>query len=226
MSEPAIPSPDEEMACGINDLHTCGRQDHPNRTSWIYLFYDPYERASFSASCRICVKIRLFGKLYVNLFERGTLGIIERIHCRTRYIDDVLDDAIHDGIGNTVILGAGWIRRRKGSPGRRWCIFYVDLPEEQTVNKRPLIWIFTSLPRHVVFTPLDLNSRSFEKQLAMHGLGTNRTTPFILESVTQYPGDGGIDPDVHRADCPGQQTGIHVPPRERRRREFHTTRCW
>ena len=52
-----------------------------------------------------------------DLFEMETPGIFGGFICRTRYIDEILEKALHDGIDNIAILGAGMDTRACRIPG-------------------------------------------------------------------------------------------------------------
>src|SRR5262245_33407187 len=84
--------------------------------------------------------------------SRGTVIV------RTRYIDDVLADALRSGVEQVVILGAGFDSRAyrvRGIEGIR--VFEVDLPMTQAEKKTVVARRLGALPPHVTFVPIDFS---------------------------------------------------------------------
>ena len=72
----------------------------------------------------------------INIREKLTPGIIGGLICRTRYIDDVLNKAIKEGIGTVVNLGAGMDTRAFRISGlENIQYFELDFPEVQNVRR-------------------------------------------------------------------------------------------
>ena len=74
------------------------------------LFEDPYSEKFLSPFYKFFVIIMRPPKIWnflMNMREKSTPGVVGGILCRTRYIDDVLNNAIKEGVGAVVNLGAG-----------------------------------------------------------------------------------------------------------------------
>jgi methyltransferase (TIGR00027 family) len=88
--------------------------------------------------------------------------------CRTRYIDDVLIQAIREGVKNIVILGAGLDTRAYRIPGAAALpVTGMDLPEVLGTKRRLLEAFSRPLPGHLAFAPVDLTSETLEQALRM-----------------------------------------------------------
>ena len=84
------------------------------------LFKDPYSEKFLSPLYKFYLfLIRSPGmlNLMVKMREKASPGLIGGLICRTRYIDDVLNQAIKDGFQAVVNLGAGLDTRAFRIPG-------------------------------------------------------------------------------------------------------------
>jgi methyltransferase (TIGR00027 family) len=70
----------------------------------------------------------------IKIREKSSPGVIGGLICRTRYIDDVLTNAIKEGFGAVVNLGAGMDTRAFRISGiENMQYFELDFPELQKV---------------------------------------------------------------------------------------------
>lgn len=80
--------------------------------------------------------LRDVNRLMLDFFSKGAYGLII---CRTRYIDDLLQRAIDNGIEQVVILGAGLDTRPYRMKGiHNLKVFEVDLPIMQNIKKEKI----------------------------------------------------------------------------------------
>ena len=102
------------------------------------LFNDPYSEKLLPPIYKFFVTIMrppILWNLLMNMREKSTPGVVGGILCRTRYIDDVLKNAIKEGIGTVVNLGAGMDTRAFRIPGiENIQYFELDFPELQKVK--------------------------------------------------------------------------------------------
>src|SRR5262245_45229158 len=115
---------------------------------------------------------------------------------RTRFIDDRLSAAIHDGVAQLVILGAGFDSRayRFADLLHDVRVFEVDHPDTQERKMRRVTEALGELPRHVTYLPVDFKTDSLRDALARAGYRSDRKTFAIWEGVTMYlPGDAVRD---------------------------------
>ena len=114
-------------------------------------------------------------------------GIFGAQICRTRYIDDVVQAALSQGIGQVVILGAGLDTRPYRLPGMDGVkVFEVDLPAVQNDKKKKIKKHFGRLPENVTFIPIDFDTQSLEAVFGGTTFDSCKPTVFIWEGVTQY----------------------------------------
>ena len=113
--------------------------------------------------------------------SRGTVAV------RTRYIDDVLGEALRSGLEQVVILGAGFDSRAYRIPGiERTSVFEVDHPVTQAEKKDVVARRLGTLPAHVTFVPIDFSAHSLDTVMPGAGYRTEAKTFFICEGVTHY----------------------------------------
>ena len=151
------------------------------------LFDDPLVQYLVGAPMRMMMRLGGMRQLTLNQMDAITQGIYGAQVCRTRFIDDAVQAALSQGIGQLVILGAGLDTRPYRLPGmERVRVFEVDLPRVQADKKKKLEQYFGLLPKHVTFVPIDFAAQRLEPVL--DGTGFDRAKPavFIWEGVTQY----------------------------------------
>jgi methyltransferase (TIGR00027 family) len=120
--------------------------------------------------------------------SRGTVVV------RTRYIDDVLVDALRAGAQQVVILGAGFDSRAyriAGIDGTR--VFEVDQPATQAEKKRAVARRLGRLPSHVTFVAIDFDTRTLDAVMHDGGFSPTARTFVICEGVTHYLSAPGVD---------------------------------
>ncbi|MBL7062480.1 MAG: class I SAM-dependent methyltransferase [Dehalococcoidia bacterium] len=130
----------------------------------------------------------------MNMREKSTPGVVGGIICRTRYIDDVLNNAIKEGFGTVVNLGAGMDTRAFRIPGiENIQYFELDFPEVLKVRSSNVDKNIGKLPPNVSFVPIDFNSQDLGEELKKAGYDLSSKTFFIWEGVTQYISKEAID---------------------------------
>jgi methyltransferase (TIGR00027 family) len=119
---------------------------------------------------------------------RGTVAV------RTRYIDDVLGDALRDGVDQVVILGAGFDCRAYRLPGiDRARVFEVDHPATQARKTAVVTGRLGTVPSHVTMVAIDFTTHSLETVMPGTGYRSGAKTFFICEGVTHYLSASDID---------------------------------
>ena len=119
--------------------------------------------------------------------EQRAPGVLGVLLCRFAYLDDVLRDALADGVRSVVILGAGLDSRACRVPGAEEArVIEVDHPSVQDVKKTRLRRHLGRLPSHVRFVPLDFETQDLAAELAAAGFDPTARTLFLCEGVSQY----------------------------------------
>jgi len=160
------------------------------------LYYDPIAKDFLRMPLRLLIRSRLLSGMIIWFFtERWVPGGVGVVLARSRYIDDCLGDCLAEGIGQLVILGAGYDSRayRFGVLKRDVKVFEVDHPATQTAKTRKLRRLLGSLPSHVVYAPVDLMKGDLDKRLFDSGYDRNLNTLFICEGVSYYLSAQAVD---------------------------------
>ncbi len=161
------------------------------------LFEDPYSEkflSPFYKSFVILMRSPKILNFLIKLRERLSPGIIGGLICRTRYIDDVLNNAINEGVGAVVNLGAGMDTRAFRISGiENIQYFELDFPELQKVKRAYIDKKIGELPSNVSLVPIDFNSQDLGEELKKAGYTLSSKTLFIWEGVTQYISKEAID---------------------------------
>ena len=161
------------------------------------LFEDPYSEKFLSPFYKFFVILMRSPKILnflIKIREKLTPGVIGGLICRTRYIDDVLNNAIKKGVGTVVNLGAGMDTRAFRIPGiENIPYFELDFPELQKVKKSYIDKKIGELPSNVSLVPVDFNSQDLGEELKKAGYDLSSKTLFMWEGVTQYISKEAID---------------------------------
>jgi methyltransferase (TIGR00027 family) len=150
--------------------------------------YDQFAQYFLGRKFTIFSKSRLLTELALWRADQTTPGSVGCIAGRTRYIDEYLQKCINDGIKQLVILGAGYDSRpyRFNELKDQVKVFEVDHPATQRMKIEKIKKIFSSLPSHVVYVPINFENEKLETRLAESGYNKNLKTLFIWEGVTMY----------------------------------------
>jgi methyltransferase (TIGR00027 family) len=113
---------------------------------------------------------------------------------RTRYIDDVLGEALRTGVDQVVILGAGFDSRAYRIRGmERIRVFEVDHPMTQAQKRDGIVRRLGTLPPHVTLVPIDFRTHTLDTVMPGTGYRSGAKTFFICEGVTHYLSAGAVD---------------------------------
>jgi methyltransferase (TIGR00027 family) len=161
------------------------------------LFEDPYSEKLLPLLYKFFVILMHPPKIWNFLIkwrEKSSPGVIGGIICRTRYIDDVLINAIKEGVGTVVNLGAGMDTRAFRISGIENILYFeLDFPELQKVKRSYIDKKIGELPSNVSLVPIDFNSQDLGEELKKAGYTLSSKTLFIWEGVTQYISKEAVD---------------------------------
>jgi|MudIll2142460700_1097286.scaffolds.fasta_scaffold01776_7 methyltransferase (TIGR00027 family) len=160
------------------------------------LYDDPLAKGFLRTPLRLLTRSRLLSGMIIWFFtERWIPGGVGVVLARSRYIDDCLRDCLAEGIGQLVILGAGYDSRayRFSAFRRDVKVFEVDHPATQMAKTRKLIDSLGSLPRHVAYAPVNLMGGALDKGLFESGYNRSLKTLFICEGVSYYLSTEAVD---------------------------------
>jgi len=124
-------------------------------------------------------------------YWRGSRGTVV---VRTRYIDDVLAEALGSGVEQVVILGAGFDSRAYRIRGiDQTPVFELDQPVTQAKKSAIIGRRLGTVPRHVTLVPIDFDTQALGTVLSGCGYRRDARTCFICEGVTHYLSAGAVD---------------------------------
>ena len=163
----------------------------------IRLFEDPHSEKFLSPFYKFFVVLMRSPKILnylIKIRKKLTPGIIGGLICRTRYIDDVLNDAIKEGFETVVNLGAGVDTRAFRIPGiEKIKYFELDFPELLKAKRAYIDKNIGELPTNVALVPIDFNTQELGEELKKAGYTLSSQTLFIWEGVTQYISREAVD---------------------------------
>ena len=135
-------------------------------------------------------------------------GIYEYVIARTRYMDELVKDAIEDGIDQIFIFGAGFDSRanRFESISRNTNFFELDTYHTQSAKLDQFKKRNIPLPKKTVYIPIDFNRESVPKKIQRKGFDPQKKTLFLMEGLIMY-----LEPEavcdlfntVHSLSSPG-----------------------
>lgn len=151
---------------------------------------DPYAIAMLSPGLRLAVRAmrwRWLRGMAARSFDKQTPGLWGGMVARKRYADDAVTEALHAGIRQVVILGAGFDTRAfrlvAAAGGEA---FEIDLADNVARKQRVLRRLFGQVPEHVTPVAADLETDDLADSLARRGFRADQPTLFTLEAVSQY----------------------------------------
>ena len=152
--------------------------------------YDPYARQFIPAWM-----YRLLGFFiksgYTELRGPGVNGFLV---ARERYIDDMLQNSLEDGLQQLVILGAGYDSRPyRFDLAGRVKTFEVDHPATQADKLEKVQRIFGKIPGHVTYVPVDFNTQTLSERLPASGYDPGLISLFIWQGVSMYLTPEAVD---------------------------------
>jgi methyltransferase (TIGR00027 family) len=161
------------------------------------LFEDPYSEKFLPPFWRFWVILTRSPKILNSLIkirEKLTPGVIGGLICRTRYIDDVLTNAIKEGFKTVVNLGSGMDTRAFRISGiENIQYFELDFTELQKVKRAYIDKKIGGPPPNASLVPVDFNSQDIGEELKKAGYTLSSKTLFIWEGVTQYISKEAVD---------------------------------
>ncbi len=148
------------------------------------------------ASVRVLVplmKPRWMRNCIISLSEKSEPGIWGGLLCRKRYIDEKITDSCKD-FDEVVNLGAGFDTRNFRLPSLSGIpIWEIDQPQNIKAKETRLLKILGEIPSNVRFLPVDFDHEDIATALRSRGYSTDKRTFFIMEAVTQYLTDHGME---------------------------------
>jgi methyltransferase (TIGR00027 family) len=158
------------------------------------LFTDPVAKELVGSLIRFLMQFAGMRNFTVKQTDAVGKGIFGAQICRTRYIDDAVLAALSQGVGQLVILGAGYDTRPYRLPGmEKMKIFEVDLPAVQNDKKEKIQKYLGHSPEQVTFIPIDFDTQTLEAVFKGTAFDPAKPAVFIWEGVTQYITEAAVN---------------------------------
>ena len=161
------------------------------------LFADPLAAGFLRPSLKLVLHlagIPLLGMAIPKFIDHRWPGARTSAIARTRLIDDLMVEALNNGLEQIVILGAGFDARAYRLPHPATARFYeVDQPATSHVKQRSLKKHLGALPSHVVFVAIDFNQQELGPTLERAGFRQQQPAFLLWEGVTNYLTEKAVD---------------------------------
>jgi methyltransferase (TIGR00027 family) len=108
------------------------------------------------------------------------------IVARSRYAEDMLRDAVAQGVTQYVLLGAGLDTFAHRNPYPHLRVFEVDHPATQSWKRDLLAESTLSPPKNLVYAPVDFETQDLPTQLRAAGFDPQASTFFAWLGVVPY----------------------------------------
>ena len=130
----------------------------------------------------------LVERLRAELPGPALLGFIRWVAVRARLPEDIVEQAVGEGVGQYVILGAGLdsFAYRRGDLLERIRVFEVDQPASQAWKRARLARLGIDEPANLVFAPVDFETQTLREGLLAAGFDFGARAVFSWIGVTMY----------------------------------------
>lgn len=156
--------------------------------------YDPYAVHFLSQDTLELIRRPDALKTALEMVDCAVPGYVCTVNARVRYFDDLVKKSLGEGVEQLVILGAGYDTRAYRIEGlKNIKVFEVDHPGTQNVKITKVKEIFGSLPGHVVYVPVDIETEKLAQKLTDGGYDRSKKTLFVMEGLLCYLSPEAVD---------------------------------
>ena len=152
------------------------------------VFADDYAVDMVPFVWRVIAKNRLLGWFVVHKIFHLFRPIHTEVILRARYAEDRLMEAISEGVGQYVILGAGLdtfsMRHKELVDSLR--IFELDHPATQATKEKQVRAVNGGVPSNLVFVPIDFETDQLNEALIRAGFDPQKPAFFSWLGTTYY----------------------------------------
>jgi methyltransferase (TIGR00027 family) len=183
------------MVAAIRAYHSAGPQPRIFDDTLARLLLSPAECEAYEGTC-VKVLQRLDPSLAASCSNRAAfihhvmrLGVgAATVLVRARYMEEALFEAIHRGVRQYVVIGAGLdtFAFRRPDIGDRLRVIEVDHPATQALKRERLASASLVPPAHLYFAAADLERESVSAALARTPYDSKTPAFFAWPGVTMY----------------------------------------
>ncbi|MGH2666382.1 class I SAM-dependent methyltransferase [Flavobacterium sp.] len=161
------------------------------------LFSDPFAIHFLEPKLRFAVRLSkntVIRKYISNVIQQKIPGAFSSGLARTKYIDDLLQTTIKDGVNQLIILGAGFDTRAmrlellKAIP-----TIEIDHPNTSNFKIQTLKNRIGPLSKNITYCQIDFNTQSLDQLAEQHNFDFTKPTTILWEGVTNYLNADAID---------------------------------
>ncbi len=160
------------------------------RPSQKRLFNDPFALIFLDNKLKLTVKISsipFLRRLIFKIIQNKAPGALSSGIARTKYIDDLLEQTISDGVKQVIILGAGFdTRALRLNFLKNISIIEIDHPDTSNIKIKKLENTIGNLPKNVKYYQLDFKKQNLTDLATEYNLNLDLPTTIIWEGVTSY----------------------------------------
>jgi methyltransferase (TIGR00027 family) len=161
------------------------------------LFSDRYAIYFLDIGFRLAVYaavIPVFRKYITKIIQQKGPGAFSSGVARTKYIDDLLQSTIIDGVKQVMILGAGFDTRASRLDFLESIpVIEVDHPNTSNFKIQVLKKHIGKLSQHITYCQADFNKQSLDELSDQYKFDFTKPTTVIWEGVTNYLTKAAID---------------------------------
>jgi methyltransferase (TIGR00027 family) len=129
----------------------------------------------------------------IRMSEKSAPGVWVIFPVRKRYIDDKVVEAVAEQVDAVVNLGAGFDTQPFRLPALADVpVFEVDQPVNIDAKRSKLKKVLGEVPANLTLVSIDFDCEDLGAVLASQGYAADTKTFFILEAVSQYLTEAGI----------------------------------
>lgn len=154
------------------------------------LFSDPYALNFLDSKLRLATRLSqypFFRNYIQNTIQKKIPGAFSSGIARTKYIDDLLQKAIQDGVKQVIILGAGFdTRALRLDFLKSVSVIEIDHPNTSNFKIQTYKNRLGQLPENVQFLQIDFNKQDLDQLALQHNIDFSLPTAVIWEGVTNY----------------------------------------
>jgi methyltransferase (TIGR00027 family) len=154
------------------------------------LFSDPYALNFLDSKLRLATRLSqypFFRNYIQNTIQKKIPGAFSSGIARTKYIDDLLQKAIQDGVKQVIILGAGFdTRALRLDFLKSVSVIEIDHPNTSNFKIQTYKNRLGLLPENVQFLQIDFNKQDLDQLALQHNIDFSLPTAVIWEGVTNY----------------------------------------
>jgi methyltransferase (TIGR00027 family) len=155
-------------------------------------------------------KYRAARGLVLRMVKRRIPGAYPYEIARTKFIDEVVLDAVAAGLDELVLLGAGLDSRpyRLASQLKGVRVLEVDHPASQASKRKRIRRLLGREPDHVTYVPIDFDGDDLDATLAAAGHERSARTLFVWSGVSLYLPEAAVAAVLSWVGGHGQSASI------------------